>query len=176
MITDEIRHNILSSSDTQLIDMLVNGEDYTEDAIMIAKEEIEKRKIDEIFYSDCYRKLDLEKKERERKANEDLSLKEKILLLFFPFSPLLIIPMRLKIIPFMPSSRFYHENGYKRKSSKVIWFKVFSYFLWVVIIVGAFSIENYIKRQRYQEYINKITANQTFERDGFNFAAFSKKI
>ena len=170
MNIEEIDNNIRSLSDADLIDMLVNKEEYTKEALSVAEQEISKRKINKDIYLDIYSKLDAERKEREQKAAEDLTIREKILLLFFPFTPVLIFPMRLKLLPIMPSSRFFHEQGYKRKSSKVIWYKILSYVLWLVLVIGYLEVDNYIKIQRYQEYIKQNSANQTLNTDSLKLA------
>jgi heme oxygenase len=68
MLKNEVKNNIRALSNKDLIDMIVNGKDYREDALIFAQDEIEKRNINKELYQAKISTLNIEKEIKEFEA------------------------------------------------------------------------------------------------------------
>lgn len=137
MNPNEIKKNIVSKSDEELIDMMVNREEYTSEALEYSFQELSNRNIDQNFLKETYNNLSINSQEKHRKATTQLTLKEKISILLFPISvPILMIsPILLIFFPKLPGLIRFREQGYYKKSSQGILYFVMGIFLWIGIFV-----------------------------------------
>lgn len=157
---EEIRHNISSLSDKELIELSLNKTEYRDEAIQIADSEIKRRKLESDNYRVKYEEI-LNIIDKEKKETEDLTSKEKILL-FFSFFIFLFRIIGFYKLPHAPKAIDFFKAGYIRKFEKTIQYKLFSRIIWIIMILFIWgSIEYFRAEQRRIDRMNNKTANHT---------------
>jgi hypothetical protein len=160
MNLQDIGRNILSQSDDALIEMIINRSEYTIESIKIAEEEIERRNFDASYLENMQERLNAKKNEE-----EDLTGKEKIILIFSIFYIIIKFLGLENIFPTLPSISEYHHQGKIRKSKKTLMYKLFSTAFWIIVFIISWLIyDSYSANQRYLKYMNNQSANQLLHR------------
>lgn len=112
-------------TDEQLLEILVNREDYVEDAIRVVEDLVSERNINEEVKNSIFEQLNEEKQEIRKRADEPLGLGMKILFLFLPF---------FGFVGFALAQTHYHEKGNEQKKADTAKFMFIGFFLWVVVL------------------------------------------
>ena len=156
----DIGKNILSQSDDALIEMIINRSEYTIEAIKIAEEEIERRRFDASYLEKIKERLNVKINEE-----EDLTGKEKTILIFSIFYTIIKLLGLENLFPTLPSIPEYYHQGKIRKSKKALMYKLFSTAFWIIVFVISWLIyDSYSANQRYIKYMNNQSANQLLHR------------
>ena len=161
MNEEEIRHSIISRTNDELIEILVDRSEYRKEFVSIAEAEIKNRAIDDQVFKDKQYEI-TEKTKIEKKRLEDLTLEEKVLAFFGIFIFMFRIIGFYKL-PFVPKTIDYVNTGYERKAEKIIIYKTISIIFWLFfILITCLSVDSYLAEKRHIEHENKKSANQAF--------------
>lgn len=160
MNLQNIRKNIISQEDDVLVEMIINRSEYTIEAINIAVEEIERRNFDVTYKIEIEEKLNSKENEE-----EDLSAKEKTILIFSIFY-IAIKLLGIEIVfPNLPSGSEYYHHGKIRKCKKTYMYKIFSPIFWIIVFIISWLIyDSYSAEQRYIKDMNNLSANHLLHR------------
>lgn len=155
MNIQDINANIISQKDNVLIEIINNQSEYRREAIEVAKEELKKRKLDHEYQERIKENIKCE-----AIKNEDLSAKEKKILIFSFFYLFVNVLGLQNIFPKLPSALEFHRLGKIRKSKKTCVYKFLSYYVWIIILIIAWLIaDSIIASKRYENYLNNESAN-----------------
>jgi len=147
MNKEQIRHNIISRTDDELIEILVSQSEYREEFVLIAKAEIKNRPIYDKIFKEKW--IEISKKTTvEKKRTEDLSSKEKVVS-FFGIFIFVFRVLGFYRLPLVPRTIDYVNAGYERKAEKIIIYKTISIIFWFVFIIVAYiSCDSYLAEKR----------------------------
>ena len=120
-----LRDTFEGYTNDQLLEVLGNREDYTEEAITMVEALIEERGIDEQVIQHSLEKIEQIKREQEVISNEPLSLRIKILLIIFPFIGFLGVSIL---------QTYFHEKGFEQKKADVPKYIMIGVVVWMGVI------------------------------------------